>query len=277
MTLKRYALGVLVSSTCIISGVLWFDRTNPDIRAEDVAACIAAAVERNYVQTWVTPASNVVTSTMRVSDLGRATQVFRSAIANSDVIYLDAGTWSDDGLDMAWRLTFTNTPCWQLRTNTIVRLGTTFYWQDVVMHAHETATLNGIAIADKAQPVAAGTNFLLRTALGFAPDVPAFTNMMNGTNSWWQAKGFGTNCYFIDGLENSTGRVRYTVETRNLDDIRRLATNMFRTVDFNFPVTGTVRQVSAAMTNYYYIISDQDPDGVYAALPALLVFTITNV
>ena len=46
MNLKRYALGVLVSSTCIISGVLWYDRARPEIRAEDVAACIAAGVER---------------------------------------------------------------------------------------------------------------------------------------------------------------------------------------------------------------------------------------
>jgi hypothetical protein len=121
MTLRQYALGVVISSTCIIGGVLWYDRANPDIRAEDIAACIGAGAERKWVTDWL-PSTNIVTSTIKSSDILKACSLLRDAITHANVIYLDAGTWSDDGLDMNYSPTFTNSS-WAFVTNTVVRSG----------------------------------------------------------------------------------------------------------------------------------------------------------
>jgi hypothetical protein len=380
--------------------VLWYDRVNPDIRAEDVAACIAAGVARKWVTDWATPPTNTVTSTIKASDLVQAATLLRAAIASADVIYLDPGTWSDGGLDMAYGLAFTN-QCWSLRTNNPV---TEARW--IELKSPESVFINGIALADKAMPVTVftntitlttnqvyavhtnlvivsqtntfpdwasygrtngtvfvwnidpdfgacyteagmnennspiifdtvnqwytftggeqwqplagspvgtyvspggrpgsaeidwhdsfvvvpliittnitsttigGTNVPLYAALGTPPDYAAWSGLIGGTNSWWAYAGFGALPYLLQDVETISGRGRYTIETKNLTQIRSLATNMFRTVDFDFAVVGTNRSFSGYTfgTNDYYA-EDLDVEKAYHALPALLISVETT-
>jgi len=400
MTLTRYALGVVVSTTCLVTGVLWYDRARPEIRAEDVAACIAAGAERKWVTDWV-PSTNTVTSTIKASDLLLAATLLRAAIASADVIYLDAGTWSDGGLDMAYGLAFTN-QCWSLRTNNPV---TEARW--IELKSPESVFINGIALADKYMPITVftntitlttnqvyavhtnlvivsqtntfpdwanygrtngtvfvwnidpdfgacykeagmpyenypiylsyddqwvtytaytlwqppagspvgtyispegwstgsveiawhnsfvitpllittnvtvttigGTNMPLYAALGTPANIPAWTNLVGGKSSWWEYAGFGALPYILQDVETISGRGRYTIETKNLTQLRTLATNMVRTVDFDFAVVGTNRTFSGYTfnTNDYHA-EDLDIETAYHALPALLVSVETT-
>jgi hypothetical protein len=404
VNVTRYALGVVVSTTCLVTGVLWYDRVNPDIRAEDVAACIAAGVERKWVTDWATPPTNTVTSTIKGSDLVQAATLLRAAIANADVIYLDPGTWSDGGLDMAYSLAFTNDPAWRTTTNFLIG---TEYELTIGLQPPESVFVNGVALADKAATVTVitnsfsittnqayeihtnlvivsqttttgpdwtatgrpngtvfywngtgytnivdswpldyferpqiglnqhagvgwetwyiedytywgwstysdspvgtytainwsegqtgsvviawhsstvetplitttnittstygGTNMPLYAALGTPANLASWAGLIGGTNSWWAYAGFGALPYWLQDVETASGRGRYTIETKNLTQIRSLATNMVRTVDFDFAVTGTVRVLSAtspSVTNYYYARPSSDIAAGYAA------------
>jgi hypothetical protein len=394
VNVTRYALGVVVSTTCLVTGVLWYDRARPEIRAEDVATCIAAGVERKWVTDWI-PSTNTVTSTIKASDLVLAATLLRAAITSADVIYLDPGTWSDGGLDMAYGLAFTN-QCWSFVTNDLV----------VVLKTPESFSINGIALADKAMPVMVftntitlttnqvyavhtnlvivsqtntlpdwnaygrsngtvfvwnndqywgwcyteasiheenspifhyydgqwatwtafqwwqppagspvgtyvspdelpgsveigwhdsfvvtpliittnvttttygGTNMPLYAALGTPANLASWAGLIGGTNSWWAYAGFGALPYLLQDVETISGRGRYTVEMKNLDQLRKLATNMVRTVDFDFAVVGTNRSFSGYTfnTNNYYA-ADLDIEKAYHALPALLISVETT-
>ena len=397
MTIKRYALGVVVSTTCLVTGVLWYTRTNPDIRAEDVAACIAAGVERKWVTDWVEPPTNTVTAWMKASDLEQAADLLREALTDADVIYLDAGTWADGGLDMSYNLRYSG-QCWELKTNSPV-------WDRryIQLRTPDSTFVNGVALADRAMAVVTVTNsvtittnqaYAIHTNLvivaqtnttgptwadagrtngtvfrwnGSAyedretsyPDFPwepistsgetahiweyfwywetgtgspagtyyplyldagqtgtveiawadtytitplittttivtsvyggtnlplylvgpadvaAFTELVGGTNSWWAYAGFGGIPYYLQDVEVNGARGRYTVETRNLAQIRALATNLVRTVDYDFAAAVTNRTLNGytvnESTNNNYIAYDLDEDAAYDALPGLIL------
>jgi hypothetical protein len=387
VNVTRYALGVVVSTTCLVTGVLWYDRARPEIRAEDVAACIAAGVERKWVTDWI-PSTNTVTSTIKASDLVQAAALLRAAITNTDVIYLDAGTWADGGLDMAYGLAYSNL-CYEITTNTYD------HFRTIQLKTPESVLVNGIAIADRNMPITVftnsvsyevhtnlvivsqtntypdwvsygrtngtvfewtidpyygecykeagmpdenypiylsyddqwvtytayelwqppagspvgtyvspggwstgsveiawhnvvittnvttttigGTNMPLYTALGTPSNIPSWTNLLGGVNSWWEYAGFGALPYILQDVETISGRGRHTIETKNLTQIRSLATNMFRTVDFDFAATGTVRVLSGTtwQTNDYWA-AGIDQDAAYAALPSLLVYSVST-
>ena len=402
MNVKRYALGVVTSATCLVTGVLWWDRVNPDVRAEDVAACIAAGVERHWVTDWVEPTTNTVTAYAKASDLERAATLMRNAVMDADVIYLDPGTWSDGGLDMAYGLAFYNS-CYEIITNTYTHIRT------VQLKTPQSVFINGVALADKYMPYYAvtsitsivtnqayavhtnlvivsqtntasswsdygrtngtvfvwnndltygncytesgmneyntpvfldwdevfrtytgsdpwsipsgspvgtytsesfapgsveigwhdsfvvtpldittnlnivqhgGTNMPLYAALGTPPDSAAWGGLIGSTNSWWAYAGFGSDPYWLLDVEKPGGTLtapvgtgRYTIETRNLTQLRALATNMVRTVDFDFAVTGTNWTFSGNTTpsnNYSSSSLTEDQDDAYIALPGLV-------
>jgi hypothetical protein len=147
MTVRQYALGVVVSAGVTISGVLWYQNRMPYIAGEDITACVAAAVERKWVTDWITPAYTT-TVFRKASDLILAADLMRKAITNANVIYLDAGTWADGGLDMAVSHTWSGSP---YNTNTV---GTAF------LEAPVSTFMNGIALADKVTPYSITTNIV---------------------------------------------------------------------------------------------------------------------
>jgi hypothetical protein len=106
-------------------------------------------------------------------------------------------------------------------------------------------------------------------------DVSAFKELIGGTNSWWAYAGFGGIPYHLQDVEVNGARGRYTVETRNLAQIRALATNMIRTVDYDFAAAATNRSFSGytinESTNNHYIAYDLDQDAAYDALPGLIL------
>ncbi|MBM3120290.1 MAG: hypothetical protein FJ006_12245 [Chloroflexi bacterium] len=421
MTLKQYALGVFVSTTCIISGLLWYDRQYiQDVRAEDIAACIAAGVERKWVTDWATPETNIVTAYAKASDLEIAASDMRAAIMSADVIYLDGDTWADGGLDMAYSLVYTN-QSWRLVTNTVINpVSGPKYWMDVRANTPEKIRINGIALADKYMPVYVitsnisittnqvyaehtnlyivsqdgttgpnwadegrpngtilywntslgfgenytnvtgeanwwypvyfygkwqtwhlwdhwwgwsttsstpagvytpmhhdegqtgsvviawhdsvtvvplitttnmtltyhgGTNMPLYNKLGNPPDYDFWGSLIGGTNnSWWAYAGYGDQPYWLLDVEKPGGTLatpvgtgkRY-IETKNLNQIRNLGMDMFRTVQFDFPVTGTNTVFSGLTTNPAYFLWGSDVAIGYASIPAQLVGTTNHV
>jgi hypothetical protein len=275
VTTKRYALGVVVSATCLVTGVLWWDRVNQAVRAEDVAACLAAGVERKWVTDWAEPPTNTVTAWARASDLARAAGLLQDALTDADVIYLDAGTWGDETNGMDMRVVYTwDGPIYQTNTHRYTHLDLT---------APHSALVMGLALADRVvtnggrfgvttNSGASGTNFPLyafaQVTTNFMEDWPyspltvevepaysSFTNLTGGFNSWWERAGFGgvpywladverivsTNAGAFDhwGMSTNDVRGRYTIETRNLAQLRGLATNMLRTIQFNPTTPGT--------------------------------------
>jgi hypothetical protein len=416
VNVKRYALGVVVSATCIVGGVLWYDRVLPSITGEDVAACIAAGVERKWVTDWVEPPTNTVTAWMRASDLEKAADLLRDALMNANVIYLDPDTWSDGGPDMSVGLAYAG-QSWSLVTNYYVSYsGVTSYWLEVVAQTPESYFINGVSLADKYIPVTVvtsnfsivtnqayaihtnlvivaqtnttgpnwadagrtngtvfrwngsgyedretsypdfpwdpiardgygwttahlwdylwywstltdspvgtyyplhldggqtgtveiawddtyevtplitttnmtltyhgGTNMPLYAKLGMPPDYAAWGGLVDGASSWWEYADFGTDPYWLLDVEKPGGTLtapvgtgRYTIETKNLAQLRQLATNMVRTVQFDFPVTGTNRVfIGDDGTNIYSAV-DLDVAAGYAAIPGMIVGTVAT-
>jgi hypothetical protein len=123
-----------------------------------------------------------------------------------------------------------------------------------------------------------GTNMPLYSALGQGPaDIAAFKGLIEDKNSWWKYAGFGDVPYKLLDAETISGRGRYTIETKNLDQIRALATNMFRTVQFNFPVTGSNYVFSGGTgTNIHYQVYSLDPMDGYETVADRIYGTVST-
>jgi hypothetical protein len=158
MTIRQYALGVVVSAGVTITGVLWYANRMPYIAGEDITACVAAAVERKWVTDWSTPAYTT-TVFRKASDLVLAADLLRKAVTNASVVYLDPGTWSDGGLDMAVSHT------WDGLSYAIVNQndGVPYNKRTISLATPVSTFMNGIALSDRIIPYTYSTNTVIVT------------------------------------------------------------------------------------------------------------------
>jgi hypothetical protein len=102
-----------------------------------------------------------------------------------------------------------------------------------------------------------GTNLLLYAhgqPSDMTPDVPRIKPLLGNTNSWWEHNGFSTP-YNMNQVETNS-RPLYFITTNGLNQLRKLATNMVRTVQFDFPCSNravTAQIIGSGMWDAIYI------------------------
>lgn len=199
MTVRQYALGVVVSVGVAVTGVLWYQNRMPYIAGEDVTACVAAAVERQWVTDWITP-SYTTTVFRKASDLVLAADLMRKAVTNGNVIYLDANTWADGGLDMKVSHAWSGSP-WSTNGGT------------ASLATPVSTFINGIALADEITPYSITTNivevkhqniYIVSQTSTTYPNWPS-TGRTNGTIFTYQINPVWGMGEYVDGTESGTG------------------------------------------------------------------------
>jgi hypothetical protein len=97
------------------------------------------------------------------------------------------------------------------------------------------------------------------------PDVEKIKPLIGNTNSWWAYKGFNEP-YAMNQVETN-GRPLYFITTNGLNQLRKLATNMVRTVDFDFPCSNNAVTWSTAASPIvqWYSNTSNDLDTVWSS------------
>ncbi len=302
MTWRPYAAGVAISAGVFVTGVLWWERANPHIAAEDVAAIAADVYRLGMVVSYEggPPSNRVSTTRSRQVLVDVADDLFDVAFSTTGrPLWLrDECDWDTGDNIMSttyapWVMSSSNGGDQALMVWTkgaITNIEPLF----VTLSTRHVETNNGVQMFYGAP----SHHYPGVTSLAFDYITPTWDDgwlagyrPYGDCGNWWTANGFGTNVYVYPyltraGTSGTTTPV-YTISTNALNGLRLIMSNMHTAVLLSsmYKVVGyedvwacsnAVRKIGYASCDSVSVTNDAAEAAVFSDLQADAISSIST-